>query len=253
MKKTWLLMLSFVLMAGILAACGDKDKGQEQGQKQETSEDNGNEQAEMPEPDLEGIPDVVAKVNDEEVSKEDFEEMYQSQFQQLVMQAQMSGQGVDDLDQDQLKEQVAEGMVGQTLLIQEANNTIKNVSDDDINKTIDEVMAQFDMESKDELLKAFKEQGMDEDEVMSQMETQVKLDQLIEKVSGDTEPSEEEIKEAYEGVKAQQEETGGDQELPSFEEIKSQIADQLKESKQQEATQKYVAELREDADVTINL
>ncbi|GIN58336.1 SurA N-terminal domain-containing protein [Lederbergia ruris] len=251
MKKTWLLMLSFVFIAGILAACGDKDNGQ----GQEGSEDNGNEQAttEMPEPDLKGIPDVVAKVNDEEVSKEDFESMYQQQFQQLVMQAQMSGQGVDDLDQDQLKEQVAEGMVGQTLLIQEANKTIKNVSDDDINKIIDELIETSEVESKDELLKALKEQGVDEDEFMSQVETQVRLDQLIAKVSGDVEPSEDEIKEAYEGAKAQQEEANSDQKMPKFDEVKSQIADQLKASKQQEATQKYVAELRKDADVTINL
>ncbi|MCJ7841658.1 SurA N-terminal domain-containing protein [Lederbergia sp. NSJ-179] len=251
MKKSWLLMLSFILIAGILAACGDKDN--EEGH--EGSEGNGNEKAatEMPKPDLEGIPDVVAKVNDEEVLKEDFENMYQGQFQQLLIQAQMSGQGLDDLDQDQLKKQVAEGMVGQTLLIQEANNTIKNVSDDDINKTIDEFIAEYDMESKDELLKVLKKQGVAEDEFMSQVETQVKLDQLIAKVSGDIEPSEDEIKEAYESMKAQQEETGSDQELPSFDEAKSQIADELKESKQQEATQKYVAELRKDADVTINL
>lgn len=169
------------------------------------------------------------------------------------MQAQMSGQGVDDLDQDQLKEQVAEGMVGQTLLIQEANKTIKNVSDDDINKIIDELIETSEVESKDELLKALKEQGVDEDEFMSQVETQVRLDQLIAKVSGDVEPSEDEIKEAYEGAKAQQEEANSDQKMPKFDEVKSQIADQLKASKQQEATQKYVAELRKDADVTINL
>src|SRR5699024_12343092 len=97
-----LFMLSQVLIIGILAECGDENK-----------EDKANdEQAEMPEPDLEGIPNIVADVNDGEVTKEDFEATYQQQFQQMAMQAQMSGQNMDEIDQDELKEQTADGLVG---------------------------------------------------------------------------------------------------------------------------------------------
>lgn len=78
LRKKWLLMLSLVLTVGMLAACGDKDNAEED------TDNNDNEQAEMPEPDLEGIPDIVAEVNDGEVTKEDFEGMYQQQFQQMA-------------------------------------------------------------------------------------------------------------------------------------------------------------------------
>src|SRR5918994_1689378 len=44
------------------------------------------------EPDLEGIPDVVAEVNGEEVTKEEFTPIYEAAFQQAAMQAQMSGE-----------------------------------------------------------------------------------------------------------------------------------------------------------------
>ena len=109
------------------------------------------------------------------------------------------------------------------------------------------------MESKDELLAAFKEQGMDEKEFMSQIETQVKVDKLIDKQAGDIDPSEDETKEAYETMKAQQEEAGSEEELPKYDEIKPQLEEQLKQQKRAEATQSYVEKLRKDADVKVYL
>src|SRR5699024_10439920 len=110
LRKKCCFMLSLVLIIGILAACGADNK-----------EDKANdEQGEMLEPNLEGIPDIVADVNDGEVTKEDFEATYQQQFQQMAMQAQMSGQNMDEIEQDELKEQTADGLVGQELLMQEA-------------------------------------------------------------------------------------------------------------------------------------
>lgn len=247
LRKKWLLMLSLVLTIGMLAACGDKDNAEED------TDNNDNEQAEMPEPDLEGIPDIVAEVNDGEVTKEDFEGMYQQQFQQMAMQAQMSGQSMDEIDQDELKEQTAEGMVGQELLMQEANDRIDEITDEDKDKTIDDVVEQNGMETKDELLEALEEQGLDEDEFMEQIETQVRVDMLLDEESGDMEPSDEEIEEAYEDMKKQQEEADSDEEVPEFDEMKDQLAEQLKGQKQQEVTEELVAKLREDAEVTINL
>src|SRR5699024_9037126 len=109
LRKKWLFMLSLVLIIDVHATFGDVN-----------NEDKENdEQLEMPEPDLEGMPDIVADVNDGEVTKEDFEATYQQQFQQMAMQAQMSGQNMDEIDQDELKEQTADGLVGQELLMQE--------------------------------------------------------------------------------------------------------------------------------------
>src|SRR5690625_1610289 len=144
MKKKWILMIFSILIIVALAACNDKDN--------EKGSPNENTNEEVTEADLEGIPNVVIEINGEEVTKDEFSNMYEQQFQQQVMQAQMTGQDMNDIDQDQLKNQTAEIIIGQNLLIQEANNRVKDVSEDDINETIDILLEQTGMESKDDLL-----------------------------------------------------------------------------------------------------
>src|SRR5699024_10494739 len=250
MKKYSLLILSFLLAVFVLAACGDKD---EEESKEPADDGQG---AEMQEPDLEDIPKVVAEVNGEEISKEDFENMYQQQIQNQMMQAQMSGQ---EIDEDELKKQTAEGMVGQELLVQEANNRFEKADEDDVDKLIEDLIEQSGSESKEDLIAQFDEQGIDEDEFMSEVEKQVKIDQLMDEEAGDLEPSEDEVKEAYEAMKSQQEEMmegaedGEAEEIPEFDEMKPQIEDQLKQQKQAEEMQNIVDKLREDADVTVHI
>lgn len=256
MIKKWFLGLSLGTSLIVLSACGGADESAEnenaqpETQEQAQSGEESAGQPEMPEPDLEGIPDVVAQVNDEEVSKEEFETAYTGQFQQAAMQAQMSGQ---EIDQTQLKNQLAESMVGQKLLIQEAEKQELTASDEEVDKILEQLAQQNGLESKDEFLSALNDQGMPEEEVMSQIETQVKVDQLIAQSAGNTDPSNEELEAAYEQVKAQQEQMGSEEELPAFEELKPELEEQVKMQKENEATQTLVAELREKADVTINL
>lgn len=245
-----------------MAACGnedesakDNDKGSE-AQEEESTETapEGTEQPEMPKPDLEGIPDVVAEVNGEKITKEEFETTYEGQFQQASMQSMMSGQ---ELDQDQLKKQIAEALIGQKLLIQEADRSGMDASDEDINEILDGLVKQNKLESKDELMAALEEQGMGEKEVMSQLEMQVKVDKLIARESGDIKPTDKELKELYEQFTAQQKQMGGEDgeeaEVPSFDEMKPDLEAQVKNQKEAEASQLLVKKLREDADVTNNL
>lgn len=244
MRKTWIVLLSLVCTVLVISACnGDDDVN-------ENTEDNASEEAnvELPEPDLEGIPEVVAEINGEEVTKEEFESAYQQQFQQAAMQSQLSG---EEIDEDQLKEHTVEGLIGQQLLTQEANNRFPDVSEDDVNQTMDTLVEENGMETKEELIAAFEEQGMEEEELMSLLETQVKIDQLIMEESGDIEPTDEEIEEVYEMLKAQQEEMGSEEEIPDFEEIKPDLKEQLKQQKEAEKIEALVQKLREDADITI--
>ena len=254
MKKKWTFIVFTLFIMLALAACGSKDDNNN-ANGNENGNDNSNEVIDeaLPEADLEGIPDVVIEINGEDITKDDFSSMYEQQFQQQAMQAQMMGQDMNDIDQDELKQQTAEIIIGQNLLIQEANNRIKEVSEDDINETIDILLEQTGMESKDDLLAIFKEQGMDEEEFNSQIETQVKVDQLIVEISKDLEPTEEEMKETYDMIKAQQEEMESEEEFPDFDEIKSDIEMQLKEQKKAEETETLVESLREKADITIHL
>lgn len=262
LNKKWLLSLSLAVLMAVMAACGDTDESAEdnnedseaQEEEQEEPAEGSEAAPEMPEPDLEGIPDVVAEVNGEEISREEFETTYQGQFQQASMQSQMTGQ---EVDQDQLKGQVAESMIGSELLVQEANNSDYDASEEEIDKTLDELVEMNQLESQDEFMTAMEEQGMAEEELMSQLELQVKVDKLIADEAGDMEPTEEELQELYDQFSAQQEQMGGEDgeeaEVPSFEEMKPDLEQQLKNQKEAEASQTLVEKLREDADVTNNL
>lgn len=264
MNKKWLLTLSLATTVAVVAACGgaensgEEKKKEEPSQEEEPAENNEAsqdgeetaEQPEMPEPDLEDIPDVVAEVNGEEILKEEFETSYEGQFMQAVQQSQMTG---EEVDQDQLKVEIVENMVGSELLVQEAENEGFDSSEEEVNKTLDEIVAQNGLESKEDFFSALEEQGTGEEEVMSQIEMQVKVDQLIASVSGDIEPTEKELKEAYEKLEAQQEQMGEDAEVPSFDEVKPDLKEQLIMQKQGEEAQKLIEKLREEADVTINL
>ncbi|WP_446852225.1 SurA N-terminal domain-containing protein [Halobacillus faecis] len=255
LNKKWLLSLLFVAFVSLLAACGNDegasdDKENEKEKEEKTEQAESGEQPEAPEPDLEGVPEVVASVNGTEIKKEEFETNYKGQFQQAAMQSQMTGQ---ELDQDQLKKQVAESLVGQELLVQEANNREFTASEKEVNQMLEDYAKQQQVGSADEFLAALKEQGMSEKEVRSQVQTQVKIDKLIAEEAGDVKPSEKEIKEAYDKMKEQQESMETEQEVPSFEEAKPTIEQQLTRQKEGQATQKLVDNLREEADVTVNL
>lgn len=204
-----------------------------------------------PEPDLEGIPDVVAVVNDEEIARDEFVSSYEAQFQQMAMQAQMSG---EEVDQEQLKSQVVESMVDTELLVQEATDRGFEASDDEVDSTLEDLASQNGMESSDDFLSTLEEQGWTEDEVMSQLETQIKVEALISDEAGEIEPSEDELRELYEQFESQQGgsgEEGG--EVPSFEDMRPQLEEQVRAQEENQVVQALVGDLREDADVTINL
>ena len=63
-----------------------------------------------PEADVSDVPDVVATVNGQEITKDEFISVYESQFQQMAMQQQTTGEEVDEAA---LKNQVAEPARGQ--------------------------------------------------------------------------------------------------------------------------------------------
>ncbi|WP_047985888.1 SurA N-terminal domain-containing protein [Ornithinibacillus californiensis] len=250
------LLVSIFSMLLLLVACSNNEEAKDQkvDKVEESTAEENSTQPEMPEPNLENVPDVVAEVNGEEVSKEEFEMTYKGQFQQALMQAQMTGQ---ELDQDQLKSQVADALIAQKLVIQEAGKSGYEASKEDINKTIDSIVEQNGLKSQDEFFAALKEQGMGKEEVLSQVETQIKVDKLIASKAGDIEPTKEELQALYDSYKTQHEQANGEksekQKVPSYEEMESSLKEQAKSNKQIEVYQALVEELKADADITINL
>ena len=256
-KKVLLTIVLGGSMAAMAACGGDAEEKtkEEAAPQEETAAEEGKaegeqpEQPEMPEPDLKDIPDVVAEVNGEKIDKKEFESAYTGQFQQMAMQAQMSGQ---EVDQTQLKGQIAESLVAQELLVQETEKQKLTATDEQTDASLKELAEQNGLASSEEFLAALKEQGISEEEVREQVKAQVKVDQLVAQETGEIKPTEDELKKVYEQAKAQQKEAGSE-ELPAFEEVKPQLEEQVKMQKESEAVQGLVAKLRESADVKINL
>lgn len=261
--KKWLTMISLAATMLTVAACGDDSTEGENGESAENTGQNaeegqaaeGGEAAEAPEPDLEDVPDVVAEVNGEEINKDEFEQVYTGQFQQASMMQEMTG---EEVNQDEMKTQIADGMVSERLLIQEADNRDLSASEEDVDSMISEIVEANGMESEDEFFTAMEESGMSEDEIRAELEKQVKVEALIAEETGDIEPTDEELESVYDEQiaareEAQSEGEGEETEPPAFEDVKPQIEEQLISEKQAEAAQGLAEELREDADVTINL
>lgn len=251
--KKWLTMISLAATMLTVAACGDESAEGGDGEGAENAGQSAEEgqAAEAPEPDLEDVPDVVAEVNGEEITKDEFEQVYTGQFQQAAMMGQ-------EVNQDEMKTQIADGMVSERLLVQEADNREVSASEEDVDAMISEIVEANGMESEDEFFTAMEESGMSEEEIRTELEKQVKVEALIAEETGDIEPSDEELEEIYDEQiaareEAQSEGEGEETEPPAFEDVKPQIEQQLISEKQAEAAQGLAEELREDADVTINL
>ncbi|HIV81409.1 MAG TPA: SurA N-terminal domain-containing protein [Candidatus Salinicoccus merdavium] len=273
--KKWLTMISLAATMLAVSACGDESaegengEGAENGESQTAEEGQasegaeggqsaeGGETPEMPEPDLEDVPDVVAEINGEEITKGEFEQVYTGQFQQASMMQEMTG---EEVNEDELKQQIADGLVSERLLIQEAENRDISASEEDVDAMISEITEANGMESEEDFFAAMEESGMSEDEIRAELEKQVKVEALIAEEAGDIEPTDEELQEVYDEQIAQREEAqsegegeGEETEPPAFEDVKPQIEEQLVREKEAEAAQGLAEELREDADVTVNL
>ncbi|MBG6218303.1 hypothetical protein IWX75_002784 [Arthrobacter sp. CAN_A6] len=264
LKKQWLMGL--VLAGSIsVAGCGapSEDPAAGSDTQQETPAEGSGEaadgsgaapQEELPEPDLEGIPEVVAEVNGKQILKEKFTASYEGQFQQLAMQSQQSGQ---EVDQDQLKAQTADTLIGSELLVQEVEKRGIEASTEEIDASWAELVESSQLGSKEEVIAAIAEQGIDEAEVTSQVEDQVGVDKLIAEEAGDTTATEAELQALYDQVKAQQAEAGGQEgqetEFPAFEEARPALEEQVRGQKEADAAEALVSALREEADVVVHI
>src|SRR5699024_8401208 len=108
----------------------------------------------------------------------------EQQVQHQAMQTQMSGEG-GDIDQDGMKEEIAEVMVGQELLTQAADKEVGEVSEDDLDDTMDEFIEQNQMEDKDDIMDALKE---DDDDIMNQLKQQAQVDKYSDQEADISEP-----------------------------------------------------------------
>ncbi len=203
-----------------------------------------------PEADLDGLPDIVAVVNDEEITLEDFTSAYEPQLQQASIMQQQSGQ---EVDQDELKVQVADMLVNSALLTQAATASGIEATDEDVDGVLKDLATQNGLESVDDVIAAFDEQGIAEEDVREDAADQVRIDAYVAAETNVEAPSDEELREQYDQMVEQSKQQGGEGEIPKFDEVKQQLADQAVSQEQNAAVEKIVTKLREDGNVDIKL
>ncbi|WME21866.1 rod-determining factor RdfA [Brachybacterium sp. GU-2] len=264
-----LAALTLTAALGLTAACsgGQDDPSQASdggGQAAPAASDGGGQAApgasdgggaaddpQAQEADVSDVPEVVATVNGTEITKDDFVQTYQSQYQQMAMQQQAGGQAPDE---EQLKTQVAEQLVNNELLRQGAEDAGIEATDKDIDTTLDEIAEQNGLGSGDEVVSALEQQGISAEQVRQDAASQFAITTYIEQEADIAEPSDEELKAQYDALVEQQSAAGGSaEEVPSFEEMKDQLAQQATMQQQNEAATEIAGKLRESGDVTINV
>jgi hypothetical protein len=208
---------------------------------------------------------VVATVNGEKITSQQLSQ--QANVNQILQQ-------VSQIDQ-QLAQLLASSEAGNTVLeeLQKAklDSLIDNVlleqaaEESDINLTQaekDEIyeqqksqILQQNQMDQEQFLSILEQQGY-EDEAAYKEEfsnnPQIKSNKLIEEeVLANIEVSEEELQQAYEENKDAFAQSG--QEDTSFEDLKPQLEQMLKQQKQSQAINQYLEELREDAEIEKNI
>ena len=254
--KKMILTLITGLMAIVLAACGGNEESKEAkyDDKANTAEtDQQKEQQKQMEEmqkklEAQQVDEkkTVAIVNDKEILGSDYNSTLAS------AQGQMQKMGQDPTSKEaaeQVKKQTIDSLVGQTLLLQEADKKGYKVSEADIKKQLDETKKQFKTEKEFEA--ALKKSGMDMKILETQIADDIKFKQYVEKEVPAGEITDEEIQKTYDQYAEQGKSTG--QEVPKLEEVKPQIEQSLQQQKQQEKLAQQVEELKKNAKIDIKI
>jgi len=188
------------------------------------------------------LPDVVARVNGEDIEKKDLEETEV----QLA-----AGQGVADLatlneeQRGQLQTQALDILVSQELVRQAAEGAGITATDDDVESMLDTIKARFenDEQYQEELAK----EGVTESELREQLESSFLTDAYLnQKIDAESVVvTEAEIQAQYEQAVA------GQENAPPLAEIRDQIESLLLQQKRQAAVSEVVDLLRADAEIEI--
>jgi peptidyl-prolyl cis-trans isomerase SurA len=240
----------FVLAIG-LAACGGNETETEQeettGEAEESVAADQDINAVI---DIESIPDVIATVNGEDIEKEVYVGYLQQQASNLVMQGfdleSEEGKSYLEMIEDSLLQQ----MINETLIVQAANKEAIEVTEEEIDQEITTLISDLQMSSDEDLQALLEEQNVTMEELRTDIVEYIKRDKYIQKNLNVTNPTEEELKAAYDEMLAMVED---DAEVPEFEEYKDELEYNLLREQEQEQTLQLVETLRDGSEITIHI
>lgn len=184
---------------------------------------------------------VIATVNGEEITQNDLS------FE--LNQIKQSNPQAGETDSEKLKQSVLSSIINQTLLLQEAQKQGISASDKKVNESYQQIVKSFQDQSsfekvleKRNLTKAdLKENIRDQQVIQEYIKNNINAEQVT--------VTDKEIQERYNQLKSGTQQ----QNIPSLDEVKNQIKQQLKNEKQNLMTQKLIDNLKKSADIQKNI
>lgn len=195
--------------------------------------------------DTEGNPDdVIATVNDEELTRAEFNRIRQ----QVLQTAQQQGMDLNDSEtMAQVYSQATDTLVNTELIRQAAMSAGITASEEEVQDRFDEIVEQVG--GQEALEESLQQLGLTEDSLQSDVEQELIIQRYLESSidSDSLTATDAEIDELYEAS------GGAEAGLPPLEEVRPQIEQQILANKENEMVNELVESLRAEADIELML
>lgn len=181
--------------------------------------------------------EVVATVNGEKISLDDFET-------QLEQTRQMSLQQGIELDEEELKTQVIDEMINRVLIEQEAEKEGITVTEEEVEEEINAIIENIG--GREVFEQELSNLNLSEEELRENIEKEILMNKyLTTRTPQDEVATEEEMQAIYDEVSE-------GQDLPPFEELEEELRSEVIRRKQSEIIEGLIDSLREKADIDIS-
>ncbi|WP_197057407.1 SurA N-terminal domain-containing protein [Pontibacillus halophilus] len=198
--------------------------------------------------------DAAAQVGSETIAMEDFNTKYED----TVKSYEKQGMELNEDQKEQVKTATLEQMISQEVVEQEIKKQEIKVTDEDVQKRIDE-------QPQEVIDNTMEQQDLTMDELKKNLKEQMKYDKFFKANTDEVTVSDEELKSEYDKLvekakstqsKESKESKEGENEtsnIPSFDEYKETLKQQLVTQKEREQSTKYVEELKKDYEIEKNV
>jgi hypothetical protein len=202
---------------------------------------------------------LVAKVNGHKITGATYNraltQVHQNAQQQQMQQGQQSGGGAS---KKQEKKQAVESVVGNELLLQDANKHGFKAPKSKVDKQVHQIKKQY--KTTKQFNSALKQNDLTTHQFHTQVADQVKLDSYVKHELGPFHVSSKKIKQSYKQYKQQQQAQQQQSQkgskkgsVPSLKKMKPQLKQQLQQQQQQQKVSSQVTKLKKKGHVKVLL
>ncbi len=190
--------------------------------------------------------EVMLRVNDRTVTKQEYDEQLDEQMQMLGPQLEQLPEEQREMMEAQMKMSMQEQMKSRLVLLDAAREEGIEVADEDVDEFVDEHLQPGQLDQLIEQL------GITEAEMYDRLREDVAIERFVSKQIDEEseEITEDEMRQHYD--MHQQRMAGPEGEVPEFEEVEDQIRMELEQRQEQELVDQLLQPLMEEADIEEN-